>query len=236
VVFEAPSNYLAFRLEMKALRRNPALNVTVKSVAKPDPRESIGTQKYLLWEYTGTDAIPGLSPPGDDIALRIGKPASLPYDDQANWAAASHVAERIGQERMPEILAVMIHPPAMPADEHALSWLPRVQLAAAQVIGQMGEDWRGSARRDALFSVLLGPGDWATNAAIRVLARLGREHEPIAPDIHEAFQQLRSHRPNDGYCCWEHTLFRHWLELPCLFPRERKELQEALRKIEKPPK
>lgn len=79
---------------------------------------------------------------------------------------------------------------------------------------------------------MLGPSDWATEAAIRVLARLGRDYEPIAPDIHDLFQQLADHRPDIGYCCWEQTLFRSWLELPHLFPKEREELKRVLREIE----
>ena len=82
------------------------------------------------------------------------------------------------------------------------------------------------------MSVLLGPSDWTTGAAIQVLSRLGRENEAIAPDIHDAFQQLANHRPDWGYCCWEYALFSHWLELPHLFPKEREDLQRTLRKIE----
>jgi hypothetical protein len=113
-----------------------------------------------------------------------------------------------------------------------LAWLPRVQLAAAQVVGQVDRGWEGSARREALFSVLLGPSDWTTQAAIRVLARLARDYEPIAPDIHDAFQQLADHRPDTGYCCWEETLFRCWRDLPHLFPNERQEMDRLLREIE----
>jgi hypothetical protein len=32
--------------------------------------------------------------------------------------------------------------------------------------------------------------DWTTEAAIRALTYLGCQYEPIAPDIHEAFQLL----------------------------------------------
>jgi hypothetical protein len=74
--------------------------------------------------------------------------------------------------------------------------------------------------------------DWTTGAAIQVLSRLGRENEAIAPDVHNAFQRLADHRPDEGYWCCEHTLYSYWLELPHLFPKEREELQRKLCEIE----
>jgi tetratricopeptide (TPR) repeat protein len=231
---EAPSNYLAFRLEMEALRHDLRLKVLVNRVPKPDPREPITDVKFVLWKYDGTDASPGLPPPAEDIVRRIAGLAAAPFEEQASWAAASRVAEEIGPSRVGEILAVMVYPPPVPRGSSALSWLPRVQLAAAQVAGQVDDGWDGSARREALRSVLLGPSDWATEAAIRVLARLGRENEALAPDVHDAFQQLADHRPDAGYCCWERTLFRCWLELPHLYPKEREAMERTLREIEAP--
>jgi hypothetical protein len=188
--------------------------------------------KYLLWKYDGTTPSPALPPPPPGHVRRIGELAAAPFDEQANWAAASWVAEELGPERVGEILAVMVHPPPVPEGGTALAWLPRVQLAAAQVAAQVDGGWDGSVRREALLSVLLGPSDWTTEAAIRVLARLGRENEVFAPDIHDAFQQLADDRPNLGHCCWEHTLYSRWLDLPHLFPKEREELQRTLRAIE----
>jgi hypothetical protein len=229
---EAPSNFLAFRLEMAALRHDLRLAVTVNRVPKPDPRRPVAEGKYLLWKYDGTDASPALPPPAADVVARIDELARRPFDDEANWAAASRVAEELGPGRVGEVLAVMVHPPPVPQGASGLSWLPRVQLAAAQVAGQVDDGWERAARREALLSVLLGPSDWATAAAIRVLARLGRENESFAPDVGDAFQQLAEHRPDEGYCCWEETLFRSWLELPHLYPEERKNLQRTLREIE----
>jgi tetratricopeptide (TPR) repeat protein len=229
---EAPSNFLAFRLEMEALRHDLRLAVAVEQVPEPDPRRPIAEGKFVLWKYDGTDASPGLPPPPEDVVRRIGELAAAPFDEMANWAAASRVAEGLGPGRVGEALAVMVWPPPVPEGGSALSWLPRMQRAAAQVAGQVDAGWEGSARREALVSVLLGPQDWATEAAIRVLARLGRENEAFAPDIHDAFQQLADHRPKAGYCCWERTLFRSWLELPHLFPKEREALERTLREIE----
>ena len=82
-----------------------------------------------------------------------------------------------------------------------LSWLPRVQFAAAAVAAQVDDGWEESVRREALYSLLHGPMDWATEAAIRALTYHGCQYEPIAPDIHEAFQLMADHRPDLGHRC-----------------------------------
>lgn len=229
---EAPSNYLAFRMEMASLRHDLRLKVSVNRVPAPDPRKPVAEVKYLLWRYDDTRPCAGLAPPAPDVTAAIAELAAAPYDPMENWAAASRVADEMGPGRIADVLATMVHPPAVPTGWSALAWLPRVQLAAAQVAAQVDEGWDGSDRREALLSILLGPSDWTTTAAILAMSHLGRENDVIAPKIHDAFQQLANNRPNEGYCCWEHTLFSHWLELPHLFPNEREELQRTLREIE----
>ncbi|MDB5307498.1 MAG: hypothetical protein JWO38_1700 [Gemmataceae bacterium] len=229
---ESPSNYLAVRLEMAALGHDLRLTVAAARVPRPDPRQPLGEVKYPLWAYDGTDASPGLPPPAGDIAARIAELAAAPFDDDENWAAASRAAGEFGPGRVGEVLACMVHPPPVPPGSTALTWLPRVQLAAAQVAAQVDGGWDGSVRKDALLSVLHGPRDWATEAAIRVLARVGRAEEAFAPDVHEAFQQLADAHPDAGHWGWRRTLFSCWPALPHLFPEERKALEKTLRDIE----
>ena len=105
---------------------------------------------------------------------------------------------------------------------------PRIQLAAAATVAQLDAGWEDSIRREVLYSVLHGPQDWATEAAIRVLTHLSCDYEPIAPDIHEAFQLLANHRPDAGYWSWERTLYSSWQQLPHLFPKEREEMRRIV--------
>ena len=207
---EAPSNYLAFRLEMAALQHDLHLKVLVNQIPKPDPRAPIAPVDWVLWRYEGSDATPGLPPPGRDVVERIAAIAQPPFDFEACWAGASRAAAELGPGRVAEILATMVHPPPLPAGQPALSWLPRVHLAAAATIAQMDSGWADSVRRRGLIAVLHGPMDWATDAAIRALAHVGRTEEAHAPDIHEAFQLLADHRPSHGYWSWERTLWDHW--------------------------
>jgi tetratricopeptide (TPR) repeat protein len=229
--YEVPSNFLAFRLEMEALRHEIRLLTAFQRIPQPDPREPIEAVQFPLWTFDGIDGVPALPPPSDDVTRHIADLASAPFDDDAQWAAASAVAEQLGPTRVGEILATMVHPPPVPSGGHALAWLPRVQHAAAQVAAQVDEGWQGSARREALLSVLLGPQDWTTVAAIRALARIGSQHEALAHDIHQAFERLAAQRPDGGYCSWEIPLYQHWLQLPLLFPHEREAFQKKLREL-----
>jgi tetratricopeptide (TPR) repeat protein len=229
---EAPSNYLAFRLEMAALGSDLSLAVTVERVPEPDPRRPLGDMSYLLWTYTGTDASPGLPAPPADVTEKVAAIAAARYEPDENWAAASRVAEELGPARVGEVLACMVHPPPCPPGTPALTWLPRVQMACTAVAAQVDEGWDGSARREALLSVLHGPRDWATEAAITVLGRLGRENEAFAPDIHDAFQKLADARPDAGHWGWVRPLYTEWLTLQHLFPDERKALEGELRRLE----
>ena len=91
---EAPSNYLAFRMEMAALRHDLRLLVAVNEIPKPDPREPIADIKYLLWRYEGIDGVPALPAPPAEVVARIAELAAMPFEEQANWAAASQAAYR----------------------------------------------------------------------------------------------------------------------------------------------
>lgn len=240
---EAPSNFLAFKMEMESLGSpETTLGVTVSEIPEPDPRKSIVQEfaevKYPLWKYEGngsdtsTDATPALPAPPQDIVDAVAKLANTKYDIVANFAAASYVAAALGPARLPEILAVMVHPPAVPKNWSALSWLPRVQLTAALIIAQLDSGWDGSARKEGLLSILFGPQDWTTQAAIRALSILGTRDEALSYKIDDIFLTLVKNAPSSGYCCWRYTLYNGWIRLPHLSDGERNELQRAIEMME----
>jgi tetratricopeptide (TPR) repeat protein len=232
---EAPSNALAFTLALAALDQPVTLTVRVDGIPHPDPREPAGPVAHSLWRYDGTDASPALPAPAPEVLERIAGLARMPYEPDANWAAASHAALALGpasgQDRSLEVLACMVHPPALPAGTEALAWLPRVQMVAAQVLAQVDEGWQGSRRRELLLCAMLGPADWSTCAAIRALAWIGRREPAHMLDIHQCFERLEAHRPDSGYCCWIATLYEQWLVLPLLFDRERETLRVKLAQL-----
>ena len=225
---EAPSNGLAFALAMAA----KGLDVTVKShvaaIPEPDPRQPVDAVRYLLWTYQGADATPSLPPPSERVRQAIADLAQGTFHRHLSFARASRVAEQLGAQALPDILATMVHPPPLPPGREALEFLPRIQLEAMHVAAQVDEGWQGSQRRTALMSVLFGPMDWTTNAAIDVLAFLAERNPAYAFDIHKSFEFLEQKRPQSGYCCWLANLYYRWQSLPLLYDREREDLRKKL--------
>ena len=131
-----------------------------------------------------------------------------------------------------DLLAVFIHPPAVPEGFTALSWLPRVHFACAQVLAQIDDGWDYSTRKKALLAVLLGPADWPTVAVIQALTQIALKEPAFSWRIEQAFLKLSKRRPGSGACCWDLTLYRSWIRLPHLFDEERQELTNQLRNIE----
>jgi len=225
---EAPSNGLAFALELAAKGADLAVNFRVAAIPDPDPRQPIDAVSYKLWDYQGTDAKPGLPPPSGRVQQAIAELAHGAFNRELSFARASRVAERLGAQALPDILATMVHPPPLPPARDALEFVPRIQLEAMHVAAQVDDGWQGSQRRTALMSVLFGPMDWTTNAAIDVLAFLAERNPAYAYDIHKSFQFLEQKCPTDGYCCWRNNLYHRWLSLPLLYDNERADLRKKL--------
>lgn len=225
---EAPSNRLALSLELAARKLDPLAEFTVGGVPKPDPRLPMAEVAHCLWRYEGTTPLPALPPPPAAILDAIVELAECPFDPVANWAQASHVADRLGSAHVAQILAVMVHPAPLPAGRNALQWLPRLQLAAAQVVGQIDGGWEHSERRKALLSLLLGPADWTTCAAIRVMGWIARAEPAHALGIHASFGQLEHFLPDEGHWDWIPELYEQWQAIPYLFDSEREALQRKL--------
>ena len=229
---EAPSNQLALALEFAA--HNPGARLEMDSGPIPgvDPRLPLAPVDYPLWAYDGSVPRPALAAPDAAVQDAIAALALAPYHPHANWAQASHVAARYGVRHVRDLLAVMVYPPPLPPGVTALEWLPRVQLAAAQVLGQVDGGWEGSERRRALLSILFGPMDWTTCAAIRVLAWIAAQEPACATDIMRLFEQMERHIPQVGHWDWVELLYQQWLEIPALRDDEREELRRKLKELE----
>jgi hypothetical protein len=228
---ESPSATLAFEEQLKALGHQILILLTVEGIPKPDPRVPCKPVKYALWNYKGTDAKPALPAPEQAILKVVAELASNPYDRDENWKDAKIAARNLTEAQIPQLLAVMVNPPPLPADRGALEWLPRIQLVAAQVIAHIGTGWQSSARREALLSALFGPRDWITVAAIITLAHLAEENPEIEADVRDAFKTLSDFIP-DCYNCFEHALFACWQWLPSLTLEEKRSLQERVLDLE----
>ncbi len=223
---ESPSNTLAYKL---AFGETFELDVTVESIPEPDPRESLGEVPYRIWRYADTEAVPALQKPPEEIAKAIHNIAAGSFENI--WPTASRKAKSYTEKDINDLLAVMVHPPATPDGIHVLDWIPVVQFTALAVIANIDGPWESSEKRNALFSVLLGPRDWATEAAIVTLTRLVEDQPTLAFDIHQQFEKLQAAIPEKGACLYEYTLYYNWLTMPHLFDNEREDLRRILEGI-----
>jgi hypothetical protein len=107
----------------------------------------------------------------------------------------------------------------------------RVDLVVAEVIAHVQDDWDAGRRRDALYSMLLGPRDWSTAAAIVALAHLAKERPLLSCDVHVAFEKLDRARPDRGALFYEPVLLSFWRNLPHLYDTEREALDKRLQAL-----
>lgn len=217
---EAPSNRLLFHLLFGPMAK---MEVVYGHVARPDPREPIGPVGVALWRRVGEQLFPALPAPPADTVAPIAELAASRFRRSRWWASAGQIAERFDATDLQLLLACVVRPPPLPRGLAVQEWIPRVQLASAFVIAQLAleEPWTESARRSGLFSILHGPMDWSTSAAIVALACLTEDEHAIAGDVHRGFARLLLARPDSGGVPWYATLLSEWPWVRGLYPRER---------------
>lgn len=217
---ESPSNAVAFALAARLVGADFWLNPTYGNIAKPDPREPVAETRFQLWKREGEILVGALEEPAADVAQAVLELAERPFDSEVNWAEAGRLAQRLGTAAVPDLLACFVHPPGSPPLESVLDWVVRVQCTLAQVLAQIDSGWEGSARKDALLSLLHGPRDWSTEAAILALTDLVREEPLLSAEVSDAFRALDEATPNSGGWGYLDALYDCWLGFPHLFPDE----------------
>ncbi len=228
-VWEAPSNRLVWQFEQRRRPGMPDYAPSLETIPEPDPRQALGTLHHPLWKIEGTKVRPALDPPRPEVARAIASLASADPQIPQWWQRARHLALYLGVERIPDILAVMVHPPEIPEGRPqipAWAWIPRLQVAAALTIARMDANWDDrSPRRTALGELIRGPLDWTITAAILALDGIAHTTPAAAPDVAVWFEELYRRTPRVGH--WDHlnALFWHWPGLPGLDPIERAEIE-----------
>lgn len=229
---EAPSCYLAFRLEAQRQGQTLDLKVSVAEIQKPDPRDGRAEKAFEVWSYRTlfglkTDAEIRLPPPDPQLRSDISAIAEQPYD-LAQWCELGRAtALKVGVAKLRDVLATLVHPSLPPASYPSWEWVLRLQFAACCTIAGMDEGWDGTLRRRALLSLLRGPIDWINGAAAMVLSEIHRSSAAARPEIeNELLAQLR--RVPNAYSCFRSPLAAACLRLPDL-PRDMAErLQDWL--------
>ena len=211
---EAPSVNMAFDLTMRSLGASGSLDIKVEEVQQPDPRADKGRAQYKLWSYQGTTPSK-LYPAADPRAQQVIASIALQLYRQDVWdAAARTVAQQWGDAWLHGFLSVMTDPPLPPPDSgfDGFYWTYRCQIAAALVLSHLGP-WESGPGRAALYSLVFGPSDWTTSAAIIALGFRAKENPALRPEVEQLFGWLRGQAPARGYTGWEYVLAYVWLGL-----------------------
>lgn len=211
---ESPSVEVAFRLGQQQLGIENAFEVEVKEELTPDPRLPKGQVELVLWRWDGHRASANGPPPSPQVAAAVAAIAASDYRVDAWEAAARDVGRRLGAAYAHELLGVLVHPPAPPPEVPVVSWVFRVQIAAALALTGVDEGWEGSSRRRLLLALALGPTDWITSAAIVALGRVATTHEPARSEVLALFAHLETMIPTGGYTCFAHPLACVWAAIP----------------------
>ncbi len=219
---EAPSAFLAAERHLSALGFDP-VEIKIENVMRmqqPDPRQPLVEVEYTLWDYDGVNATPAVPPPADHVAQAIAELAQRPFNIR-NWPYhARKIAEQLGDEALDDVLRVMVHPPANPAEVAFWDWMHYVQIAAALTLVYMGsEPWADSRRRQTLRALALGPLDWTVEAAIIALVQAAREDSTSREDVIALFRTLVDQLPDHGMIPYKGALMANVMRIPAL-PRE----------------
>lgn len=222
---ESPSVQIAWGLRMNELKVSLPFVPFYESVQQPDPRVPKGDVQFVLWSYDRTTARPSVGAPDPAAGQAVAAIAQTRYNLQTWFDAAYATAQRFGPAWIQHLTAVMLHPPIAPDHIHPLDWVPRVQTAAALIVG--ASEGGFSVIRD----IALGPADWVVDAAVVVLGELALRNPNLRGEVEQVFGVLRQSLPQEGYTSYAYPLALTWLRLvPPSDPRHA-ELQGWLQRI-----
>lgn len=232
---ESPSVVASFWLQMEMWGPQVGFDYQVETIQQPDPRQPKAQVPYLIWQWDGTQPRPGVQRAPDHVTRAIHGLAGEPFSLEVWTPLAEQVAAKLGgSAAIPQLLGTLVFPPRPPGSSwRVLAWVQRAQIATALVIahGDPHVPWAGSPRQQALYSMLYGPTDWTTGAAIVALGVLARKDPAIRAEVTQAFGWLMSQIPREGFCCWELPLVATWLTFPDLDELTRRRLEDHQQRI-----
>jgi tetratricopeptide (TPR) repeat protein len=212
---ESPSVMAAFRLATAHANPPIGVNLTVEKVQSPDPRAPKGQVDFVAWAYDGMVPRPNIGAPDPRIADAVAQIAQAPYGLARYAAAGQALGAQLAAGWIPQLVATMVHPPAIRDQLDPFQWVQRVQLAAALTIAHVEAQtpWQGSARNRALTSLALGPVDWTATAGILALAWVAKQDANVRREVEPMLAWLETQIPKGSFTCFEYPLVcaRLWL-------------------------
>jgi len=208
---DSPSVEVAFDLAMRRLGANGSLTVQVDAIQEPDPRVDKAQVSTPIWRAEGSTLTKAL-PEGDPEAQEAIASIARQHFRRDIWdPAAQAVAARFGPKGYSALLSVLLDPPLPDEDDpyDPFAWTWRCQVATAVTLSHLGP-WQTGSARAALYSMVYGPSDWITGAAIVAFTWRADERPEIRAEIVPIFKWLRSVVPAEGFTAWEIVLAEAW--------------------------
>ena len=213
---ESPSVGVAFDTALRGMGASGSIAVEFEELPTPDPRMPKAQTPYQIWAYDGATprrlyehVDPNVQVAVANVAIQLFRREIW---DPAARQLAGQLSQQLGQNAVHALLAVITAPPPPPDDFDGIMWTYRYQIAAAVTLSHLGP-YPQEPARGALSSLLYGPSDWVTGAAIVAVAWRALAEPAARPEVEAIFQWLRSQIPAEGYTPWEIVLADCWLGL-----------------------
>lgn len=206
---DSPSVGVAFDLAMRALGARGSLRIEVEEIQQPDPRADKAPPSTPVWSYDGTKPVPAYAA-GDPRAQQAIASIARELFDRESWDEKTReVARAFGYEGYHALMSVLTNPPLPEDGFDAFTWTWRCQVATAVVLSHLGP-WETGSARAALYSMVYGPSDWVTAAAIVAFGWRVIEQPAIRGEVEAIFRWLRTQIPAEGFTVWEIVLADVW--------------------------
>jgi tetratricopeptide (TPR) repeat protein len=206
---DSPSVGLAFDLGVAALGARGTLHVEVEEVQTPDPRTDKAQLSTRIWTYEGTKASP-VYPMGEPRAQQAIASIARELFGRDRWDdAARRAAQHLGPDAYHALVSVLTHPPLPEDGFDAITWTWRCQVATAVALSHLGP-WETGHARAALYSMVYGPSDWITSAAVIAFGWRVLENPALRPEVEAIFGWMRTLLPEKGFTAWEVVLCDVW--------------------------
>ncbi|NEN81917.1 tetratricopeptide repeat protein [Paenibacillus elgii] len=222
---EAPSAIRAMELYLSKFGRSanpPKLNLTIDNVPEPDPRQPIAENGAMLWNYEGPIAQPAMPEPSGRAVDAVRRLAMTPYQIEDWYRTAGELVQSLTPAYLPDLLAILTHPPEPPESVSSWHWLQRIQYAAVFLMARLSP----SKPSEALLSLCHGQSDWPVNAAVAVLAYEAQGDPELEKAVSELFLRLMERIPQEGYCFFTFALICSWLQLSSIDIKLREQLEQ----------
>ncbi len=213
--WESPSNRLLAALYLASTSDVTKVDYTLAQCELPFDPASSRRGSTLLWVVRDGVLVQGVPEPPVELRRAIAAVAREggAFDDL--WDEAAQLASTLELRRAPEIAAAMVHPPT---DPDWLLTLPdglfRYQVACACVLAALPEGWETT--RPVFESLVFGPIDWSSSAAIIALGQLAQRDSRAARDalalLSEVVPDLLPHSCEPRFFPLSHALH----SLPCV--------------------